>query len=235
MASRFSSNTRKFIRAVPKINVHNLNYDTYQTGSLENIMSNGMPTVRQEAINKREPDNIQNPINLNNLNKTSYITGSLENILANGMPAPKLPNPKVNQTDFAENPTNINDYIDEYRILNYKAKGRYIQKQISSYSQSENTITINSVSFDYNNGYPTSADFEIYVKGILISNDIYILKEVQNNIVITFSQSVIDFNNIQLSDIFVYGKFVEVESAYVYLITEDGFYLITENEEYLIV
>jgi hypothetical protein len=78
-------------------------------------------------------------------------------------------------------------------------------------------------------------DFEIYVKGILISNDIYILKEVQNNIVISFSQSVIDFNNIQLSDIFVYGKFVDVEEAYVYLTTEDGFYLITENEEYLIV
>jgi hypothetical protein len=116
MAAKYSSNTRRQIRVIPKINVNNLNYDSYITGSLENIVANGMPAPKPPTISNRMGVFESNPINHNNLNNDLYITGSLENILANGMPAPKQPVSKILPSPYIDNIINLNAIKNAYAI-----------------------------------------------------------------------------------------------------------------------
>lgn len=116
MAGKYSSNTRRQVRVIPKININNLNYDLYTTGSLDNIVSNAMPAPKPAAISNRTGVVEANPINPNNLNNDLYITGSLENILANGMPAPTQPISKINPSPYIDKVINLNNVKQAYAI-----------------------------------------------------------------------------------------------------------------------
>lgn len=160
MLKRFSSNTKKLNRIIPKINTNNLNDDLYLTGSLLNIDT---PTTRSFQSHTRS-----NP----------------------------------NPTKISNNKNTISDFHLE--ILQNSV--RYISKNVDSFDNILNTLTINDTLLDYGTEGASPENFEILVFGLQIPGD-YIIKEINGNVVITLGGEYIDFDNVTLNDIYVIGKF----------------------------
>ena len=183
MLKRFSSNTRKLNRIIPKVNTNNLNDDSYLTGSLLNIE---LPTTRSFDSHTRSNPN---PIKVVN------------------------------------NKTIISDFYQE--ILEHSA--RYNQRVIDTFDNNANTLTIYNVTLDYGTEGASPDNFEVLVYGLHIPGN-YTIKEVGNNVVITLNDEYIDFDNTTTTDIYVYGKFVDI-----ILDTENSIDLATEDGEILII
>lgn len=160
MLKRFSSNTKKLNRIIPKINTNNLNDDLYLTGSLLNIDT---PTTRSFQSHTRS-----NP----------------------------------NPTKISNNKNTISDFHLE--ILQNSV--RYISKNVDSFDNILNTLTINDTLLDYGTEGASPENFEILVFGLQIPGD-YTIKEINGNVVITLGGEYIDFDNVTLNDIYVIGKF----------------------------
>lgn len=160
MLKRFSSNTKKLNRIIPKINTNNLNDDLYLTGSLLNIDT---PTTRSFQSHTRS-----NP----------------------------------NPTKISNNKNTISDFHLE--ILQNSV--RYISKNVDSFDNILNTLTINDTLLDYGTEGASPENFEILVFGLQIPGD-YTIKEINGNVVITLGSDYIDFDNVTLNDIYVIGKF----------------------------
>lgn len=139
-----------------------------------------------------------NPENLVNLD----LTGSLENIEAPTTRFNSNTKSNPNPTKFVNNKNTISDFHQE--ILEHSAKT--ISKQIDTWDNILNTLTIYSSSLDYGTEGASSDNFEILVYGLHIPGD-YTIKEVGNNVVITLGGEYIDFDNITSDNIYVIGKF----------------------------
>lgn len=204
MRNQFSSNTRKLNRIVPKINPNNLNDSLYLTGSLENIQ---IPSAKSFQSNFRKNPFGPKVVNINNLNDSLYTTASLENI--------QQPTSASYQSQIRENPNptkivnnkgTINDFHTE--ILQYSA--RYISKQIDEFDNTANTLTIYNVRLDYGTEGPSPENFEVLLNGLHLPGN-YTIKEVGQNVVITFFDDYIEYDSLSRNDIYVIGKFLEIE------------------------
>jgi len=157
-----------------------------------------------------------NPENLVNLD----LTGSLQNIEApttNKFNSNTRSNP--NPIKLVNNKSTISNFHQE--ILEHSA--RYISRQIDTFDNIENTLTIYDVSLDYGTEGASSDNFEVLVYGLHIPGD-YTIKEVGNNVVITLNDEYIDFDSVTINDIYVIGKLLEIPIA-----TEDDSIIITES------
>jgi hypothetical protein len=176
MLKRFSSNTKKLNRIIPKINPNNL-VSNDLTGSLQNIE---IPSEK-----KYESKTRSNP----------------------------------NPTQFVNNKGKINDFYQE--ILQNSA--RYVSRNIDTFDNILNTLTIYNVSLDYGTEGANPDNFELLVFGLHIPGD-FTVKEVGNNVVVTLNDEYIDFDSVTLNDIYVIGKLVDIPIS-----SEDGYNIITED------
>jgi hypothetical protein len=183
MLKRFSSNTRKLNRIIPKVNTNNLNDDSYLTGSLLNIE---LPTTRSFDSHTRSNPN---PIKLvNNKTKISNFYGEILQHSA------RIVSRKVDAFDNIANTLTIYnvylDYgtegasVDNFEILVYglHIPGDFTIKEIGN----DVVITLNDEYIDFDS---VTID-DIYVIGKLVDieldteDDIDILTENGENIII---------------------------------------------------
>jgi hypothetical protein len=183
MLKRFSSNTRKLNRIIPKVNTNNLNDNSYLTGSLLNIE---LPTTRSFDSHTRS-----NPNPIKVVNNKTIISDFYQEILEHSV--------RYNQRVIDEFDNNLNtltiynvtlDYgtegasPDNFEVLVYglHIPGNYTIKEVGN----NVVITLNEYYIDYDN--VTIND--IYVMGKLVDieldteNDIDILTENDENIII---------------------------------------------------
>ena len=183
MLKRFSSNTRKLNRIIPKVNTNNLNDNSYLTGSLLNIE---LPTTRSFDSHTRS-----NPNPIKVVNNKTIISDFYQEILEHSA--------RYNQRVIDEFDNNLNtltiynvtlDYgtegasADNFEVLVYglHIPGNYTIKEVGN----NVVITLNEYYIDYDN--VTIND--IYVMGKLVDieldteNDIDILTENDENIII---------------------------------------------------
>ena len=161
MLKRFSSNTRKLNRIIPKVNTNNLNDDSYLTGSLLNIE---LPTTRSFDSHTRSNPN---PIKLVN-NKTK-ISNFYEEILGHSA---RTISRKIDTFDNIANTLTIYnvalDYgtegasVDNFEILVYglHIPGDFTIKEIGN----DVVITLNNEYIDFDS---VTID-DIYVIGKLV-------------------------------------------------------------------
>jgi len=205
MLRQFNSGTKKQIRTIPTVNIGNLS-GAELLQSLTHIMSSSMPVTNVFNSNTRfNPELVsvvRTPI-------SSDLTGSLYHILSSSMPVLNVfesntrsnPNPIT----ITNNTNTINDFHTE--ILKFGA--RYVSRQIDAYDNDLNTLTLYNVSLDYGTAGVSPENFEVLTHGLTIPSD-YTIKEVGNNVVITLGSEYIDFENIDINDIYVIGKLVEI-------------------------
>jgi hypothetical protein len=143
-----------------------------------------------------------NPENLINLD----LTGSLQNIelpTTNKFNSNTRSNP--NPIKLVNNKSTISNFYQE--ILEHSA--RYVSRQIDEFDNSENTLTIYNVTLDYGTEGASSDNFEVLVYGLHIPGD-YTVTQIGNNVVVKLNDEYIDFDNTDVSDIYVIGKLVEI-------------------------
>lgn len=224
MLRQFNPGTKRQTRIIPKVNTNNLNnIDLLE--SLTNIMSSSMPTANVFSSNTRSNPTL---ISVTNTPVSSDVTGSLYNIISSSMPVSNVfqsnTRSNLNPTKIVNNTNTINDFHTE--ILQYGA--RYVGRMVDTFDNELNTLTIYNVSLDYGTAGVSPENFEVLTHGLNIPSD-YTIKEVGNNVVITLGSEYIDFENIDINDIYVIGKLIELN-----LDTEDYFDLRTEDDENII-
>jgi hypothetical protein len=172
-------------------------------------------------LNKVIPAKV-NPQSLVNLD----LTGSLENIQApttNKFNSKTRSNP--NPIKLVNNKSTISNFHQE--ILEHSA--RYIGREISTFDNIQNTLTIYNVSLDYGTEGASSDNFEVLVYGLHIPGD-YAITQIENNVVVKLNDRYIDFDSVTINDIYVIGKLVDIPIA-----SENDIILSTENDLDLIV
>ena len=170
--------------------------------------------------NARKLNRIIPKINPNNLNDDLYITGSLLNIelpTENKFNSNTKSNP--NPIKLVNNKTKISEFHNE--ILQHSA--RYVSRNVDTFSNAENTLTIYNVSLDYGTEGASAENFEVLVFGLHIPGD-YTVNQIGNNVIVKLNSQYIDFDSVTISDIYVIGKLVDIPIA-----TEDGFIITTED------
>lgn len=158
--------------------------------------------LKQFNSNSRKLNRIITKFNPNSLVSTD-LTGSLNNIeipTTNKFNSNVRSNP--NPTKLINNKGKINNFYQE--ILQYGA--RYVKKNIDAFDNVANTLTLYNTTLDYGTESPTAENFEILTFGLHIPGD-YVINQIGNDIVITLNERYIDFDNITLGDIYVFGKF----------------------------
>jgi hypothetical protein len=83
---------------------------------------------------------------------------------------------------------------------------RYVSKQIDTFDNEKNTLTIYNTNLDYGTEGVKPDNFEVLVFGLQIPGD-YNIDEIDNNVVIELNNRYIDFDNVTINDIYVIGKF----------------------------
>jgi hypothetical protein len=175
--------------------------------------------LKQFNSNSRKLNRIVPKININNLTNND-LTGSLQNIeIPNNTKFQSKTRSNPNPIKLVNNKSTIYDFHQE--ILQNSA--RYVSRQIDSFDNVKNTLTILNVKLDYGTEGASPNNFEILVFGLHIPGD-YTIKEIENNVVITLGNEYIDFDNISINDIYVIGKLVDIPIA-----SEDGSVITTED------
>ncbi len=182
--------------------------------------------LKQFNSNNRKLNRVIPPrVNTENLVNLD-LTGSLQNI---ELPTTNKFNSNVrsnsNSIKLVNNKSTISNFYQE--ILEHSA--RYVNRQIDTFDNIENTLTIYNVSLDYGTEGASSDNFEVLVYGLHIPGD-YTITQVGNNVVVKLNDEYIDFDNVTINDIYVIGKLVDIPIA-----TENEIILSTENGLDLIV
>ena len=229
MLRQFNSNSRKLNRVIKQINLNNLS----GSGYLDNILSDYTSQINFSAsIDGR--GTILNPlseIETGSAGQNGYsnlpneLSASIEYVYKPSFDA-RIPTKfsgrtKSNQNSIklVNNKNKINNFYQE--ILQHSA--RMVERQIDTFDNIENTLTIYDVSLDYGTEGASSDNFEVLVYGLHIPGD-YTIKEVGNNVVITLNDEYIDFDSVTINDIYVIGKLLEIPIA-----TENDSIIITED------
>lgn len=159
--------------------------------------------LNQFNSNTRKLNRAIKKVNINNLNDDLYITGSLLNIelpATTSYQSHTKSNP--NPTKLVNNKNNISNFHNEILIHS----GMYVKKSVDAFNNIANTLTIYNTQTDYGTEGPSENNFEIMVFGLHIPGD-FKIENVGGNVVITLNQQYIDFDNVTLNDIYVFGKF----------------------------
>lgn len=127
---------------------------------------------------------------------------------------------KPNSVKVVNNKNKINNFYQE--ILEHSAK--YIKVNINEFDNIKNTLTIKNMRTDYGTQGPSPNNFEVIVFGLNIPGN-FKVEDVSGNVVITLFEEYIDFDNTDVSDIYVIGKLVEIPVT-----DEFGNILSTEND-----
>jgi hypothetical protein len=174
--------------------------------------------------NTKKLNRIIPKINSNNL-VSNDITGSLQNI---EIPSNKKFNSKTkinsNPIKLVNNKTTIIDFHQEI----FEHSARYITRTIDEIDIAANSLIIKNIVTDYGTEGASPNNFEILVFGLHIPGD-YIIKDIDNDVVITLGDAYIDFDNTDITDIYVIGKLVEIpisSETDIILSTENGLDLI---------
>lgn len=218
MLNKFPSAARKINRVIAKINPNNL-VNSDLTGSLLNIQ---IPSTTKYQSKTRQ--GVFSTI----VNETTQtlLTSSLLNI--------ELPSSQSFQSQTRSNPNPITfvnnaNTINEFHAQIFDYSARYIRKVVDEFNSVENTLTIKNVLLDYGTEDVTPENFEIFLYGLHIPND-FSVKQIGNDIVVLLNDAYIDFDNTTIDDIYVYGKFADIN-----LDTENLFDLLTEDGEEIII
>ena len=154
--------------------------------------------------NSRKLNRVVPKVNINNLTNND-LTGSLQNIVIptnTKFQSKTKSNP--NPIKVVNNKTTISDFHQE--ILEHSA--RYVQRNVDTFDNNANTLTIYNVTLDYGTEGASPNNFEVLVFGLHIPGN-YTIKEVGNNVVITLNEQYIDYDNVTINDIYVMGKLKE--------------------------
>ena len=106
---------------------------------------------------------------------------------------------------------------------------RYVSRPIDEFDNVSNTLTMYNVRLDYGTEGASPENFEVLINGLHLPGN-YDIKEVGQNVVITFFDDYIDYDSLTKNDIYVFGKLVEIT-----LDTENYISLLTENDENIII
>ncbi len=182
--------------------------------------------LKQFNSNARKLNRVIPKINTNNLNDDLYLTGSLLNI--------ELPTTSSYQSHTKTNPNPIKLVNNKNKISDFHTEilqfgARQVTRTIDEFDNLNNTLTIYNVQTDYGTEGASPENFEILVSGLHIPGN-YIIKDVDNNVVVTLLDEYIDFENTQISDIYVIGKLIDIPIA-----AENNTVLSTESDLDLII
>lgn len=108
-------------------------------------------------------------------------------------------------TKVVNNKNKINNFYQE--ILEHSAK--YIKVNINEFDNVKNTLTIKNMRTDYGTEGPSPNNFEIIVHGLNIPGN-FKVENIDEDVVITLFEEYIDYDNTEVSDIYVIGKLLEV-------------------------
>lgn len=118
------------------------------------------------------------------------------------------------------NKNKINNFYQE--ILEHSAK--YIKVNVNEYNNINNTLTIKNMRTDYGTEGASPNNFEVVVFGLNIPGN-FKVEDINGDVVVTLFDEYIDFDNTDVSDIYVIGKLVEIPVT-----DELGNILSTEND-----
>jgi hypothetical protein len=224
MLNRFNSNNRKLNRVIKQINLNNLSESGYLDNLLEDYRlqsslsssfdgrdENGNPLPQEQAILELSASIAYN---YNTSFDTTISTKFNSNTRSN-------PNP----IRLVNNKNKISEFHNE--ILQHSA--RYVSRNIDTFSNLENTLTIFNVSLDYGTEGASADNFEVLVYGLHIPGN-YSVTQNGNNVIVKLNDRYIDFDSVTANDIYVIGKLVDIPIA-----AENDIILSTENNLDLIV
>lgn len=132
---------------------------------------------------------------------------------------------------------NVKNLIKQFADGRLIYRGRYVRAEINQINRTNNTFRIDNAKLDDKHVFIVSNDFDIYIKGIKVSSDIYTVAQSGEDVIITFTPGELDYDTFCAADVIVFGKFTEVNINEVttYLLTEEINYLITEDNKLLII
>lgn len=218
MLKQFNSNTKKLNRVIKQINLNNLSGSGYLDNLLEDykIQTSLSSSFDGRDINGNPLSSSQAMLELSASIAYNYNT-SFDTSIPTKFNSHTKSNP--NPIKVVNNKTIISDFYQE--ILENSA--RYNQRNVDTFDNNANTLTIYNVTLDYGTEGASPNNFEVLVYGLHIPGN-YKIEEVGNNVVITLNEYYIDYDNVTINDIYVMGKLVDVPVA-----TEDDSIIITED------
>jgi len=169
--------------------------------------------LNQFNSNTRKLNRVIKKINLNNLsgslndiNLNLDLSGSLLNI--------KLPTTSSYQSNTKSNPNPTKLVNNKNTISNFHNEilihsARYVRMGVDTFDNTANTLTIYNAQTDYGTEGASPDNFEIMVYGLHIPGN-FKVEDIGNNVVITLGDRYIDFDNVTLSDIYVFGKLISI-------------------------
>lgn len=186
--------------------------------------------LKQFNSNARKLNRVVKQINFNNL------SGSLNNIDLNIDLTGSLLNVEIpttasyqshtksnpNPTKLVNNKNTISNFHNEILINS----ARYVRRGVDSFDNIANILTIYNCQTDYGTEGASPDNFEIMVYGLHIPGD-FTIKDENNNVIITLGNSYIDFDNVTLNDIYVFGKLIDLPVT-----TENDESLISEDDNF---
>ena len=198
MLNKFSSAARKINRVIAKINPNNL-VNSDLTGSLLNIQ---IPSTTKYQSKTRQGV------------FSTIVSETTQTVLTSSLLNIDLPSSQSFQSQTRSNPNpitivNNTNTINDFHAQIFEYSARYTKREIDEFDSIANTLTIKNVLLDYGTEDVTSDNFEILLFGLHIPGD-FSIKQDGNNIVVILNDYYIDFDNTTISDIYVYGKFVDI-------------------------
>lgn len=165
------------------------------------------------------------------------IPENLPNVKTKNPPYREERNTPFGINDEYKPAANVKNLIKEFTDGRLIYRARYVKSDINTIDEVNNTFTIYNAKLDDKHNFILSNDFDIYIKGIRLSSNIYTIEQSGENVVIKFKENELDYNTFSLSDVTVFGKFSEitVNGVSVYLLTEENDYLITDDNKLLII
>ena len=225
MLKQFNSNSRKLNRVIQQINLNNLSGSGYLDNLLDDyiLQTSLSSSFDGRDINSNPLSSSQAMLELSASIEYTY-TASLDVRIPTKFGGRTRSNP--NPIKLVNNKTTISDFHQE--ILEHSA--RYVQRNINSFNDTGyGTLTIANVALDYGTEGASPNNFEVVVSGLHIPGN-YTIKEVGNDVIVTLNGDYIDFENIEVSDIYVIGKLVDIN-----LDAEDTIDLLTEDGEQIMI
>lgn len=156
-------------------------------------------------------------------------------------PAKPIPYKQERKTDFGIADTyrpaaNVKRLTKNYTEGVLKSNGRYLKAEVNLINPSQNKFIVYNAVLDNKYTYVYPKDFEIYISGVKLSSDIYTVEQSGSHVQFTFTPGELDYDTFCADDIAIFGKFsqVDVNETTFYLMSENEYYITTEDNKLLI-
>jgi hypothetical protein len=229
MLNQFNSTARKLNRVIKQINLNNLS----GSGYLDNLIDDYKIQINLSAsLDGR--GTILNPlseIETGSAGQDGYsnLPNELSASIAYAYTASldvRIPTKFGGRTKSNPNLTKIvnnKNTIDNFHLEILQHSATTIKVKANAFDNSANSIIIYNMHTDYGTEGASPNNFEVLVYGLHVPGN-YKVEDIGNDVVITFFDKYIDYDNVSLDDIYVIGKLVDVPIA-----TEDNFNITTED------